>query len=307
MQALSSYNSEKHSVVTASLRAFEAEHKEEGLDASSYVSRPGWFARFVWPDWPPDVVANVLEDVERLHTEHPELQRIQEGSEAWSAVFRGWHSDPNSAKAVATAFGKHFGRRLLWVVSQKNLRGLVAARCRVKDIVQVKPFGLDHPLSHVFTTPGAAQSEVVSLELSWKGPGLASPRGPVSEPDMKLLLASTNEVFDWAARRIQPILDSLHERLQSLYGERFRGLYVFGSYAKPDRGVELPADSDLDVALILDDFENPYTEIEHIGEITSEMTLDHGLLISVVPIREADYKEGRTNFIRVISEHATPV
>lgn len=307
VQALSSYNPETHFAVTEALRAFEEEHKEQGVKASSYVSRPGWFARFVWVDWPSELATNISDYVQRFYEAHPQLQPVQEGSEEWNAVFRGWRSDKVSAEAIGKAFVKHFGSRILWVESQKNLRGLIAARCRIKDLVEAGPLSANHPLGQILGTPDAAESEVVSLELSWKGPGLASPRGPVSEADMKLLLASTHEVFDWAARRIQSVLDSLHDRLQRVYGERFRGLYVFGSYAKPDKGVELPPDSDLDVALILDDFENPYTEIDQIGEITSEMSLDQGLLISVVPIREADYKAGRTNFIRVISEYATPV
>ena len=124
---------------------------------------------------------------------------------------------------------------------------------------------------------------------------------------MNALRAATQEVWKWAERRIQAILDALNERLRALYRERFRGLYVFGSYARPDTGIELPEDSDLDVALLLSDFENIYDERARFGDITYDLELEHGLAISVIPIREADFREGRTNFTRVISSYAIPV
>ncbi len=95
--------------------------------------------------------------------------------------------------------------------------------------------------------------------------------------------------------------------MEELYGDRFRGLYVFGSYARPDAGIELPEDSDLDVALILSEVESAYKEIDRFGQIVSDLSLEHGLVISLVPVREADFREGRTNFTRVISSYAIPV
>lgn len=306
MQALGSYNPEKRSLIAPALRVFEEENKEQGLMAGSYVSRAGWFARFVWPDWPPERSLNLAESVKRFNQEQG-LRPVEEGSSDWNAVFRGWRTDPVSAEAIAGAFRRHFGERLLWVLSQRDTRGRIAARCRVKDLVELKPFRADHPLSQIAGTPSAAAAEVVSLELSWKYPGLATPRGPVSDADMALLLASTHEVFDWASRRIQSVLDALHERLQELYGGRFRGLYVFGSYAKPEAGIELPIDSDLDVALILSDFESTYDEITRYGDIAADLSLEHGLVLSLIPIREADYNEGKTSFTRAISKYAIPV
>lgn len=144
------------------------------------------------------------------------------------------------------------------------------------------------------------------MDLAWKDSFAPIPPS-VSDSDHEALQASFREVFHWAASRIKPVLDRLHDKLKELYGERFRGLYIFGSYARPDAGIELPVDSDLDVALILSEFESPYKEIERFSEITSDLSLEHGPVISLVPIRESDFKEGKTNFIRVISEYAIPV
>ncbi|HLW79711.1 MAG TPA: nucleotidyltransferase domain-containing protein, partial [Terriglobia bacterium] len=267
MQALGSYSPESQSSIAAALRGLEDEHQEHGLEASSYVGRTGRFARFVWPDWPAERSVAVGESVRRFSDLHG-LQPVEEGSSDWNAVFHGWRSDPVSAEAIAGAFRKQFGGRLLWVLSQKDIRGRIGARGRIRDLARPRSFPASQPLGQIVGGPSAAEAEVFSLELSWKD-SFARPRGPLSDPDMKALLASTEEVFDWAARRIQPVLDALLDQLKELYGERFRGLFVFGSYAKPDAGIELPEDSDLDVALILSDFESAYKEIDAFSEITS--------------------------------------
>jgi len=147
---------------------------------------------------------------------------------------------------------------------------------------------------------------VISMDLWWKDSFAPIPPS-ISDADHEALRASFCEVFQWASSRIKPVLDRLHDKLKELYGERFRGLYIFGSYARPDAGIQLPENSDLDVALILSDFNNAYEEIKRFGDITYDLSLEHGLVISVVPIREADYREGRTNFARVISSYAIPV
>jgi hypothetical protein len=61
------------------------------------------------------------------------------------------------------------------------------------------------------------------------------------------------------------------------------------------------------VALILSDFQNLYEERARFGDIVADLSLEHSLVISVVPIAEADFRESRTNFTRVISEYAIPV
>jgi predicted nucleotidyltransferase len=146
----------------------------------------------------------------------------------------------------------------------------------------------------------------ISFHLSWKNP-YAHPVGQIPDAYREKFQLSINEVFQWAGKRIRTVLDQLRDSLQRLYGDRFRGLYVFGSYARPDAGIELPEDSDLDVALLLSDFESSFREIDRFSDITSSLSLEHGLLVSLIPIREADFRDGKTNFTRVIGEYALPV
>jgi len=306
MQALRSYNPAKHSAVQALLEGFE--DPVRGLTADTPQTTAGWCARFVWPDWPVELTNEILIKVENFCTKH-ELLPVQEGSAEWNAVFHSWRSDPDSAQAIGKVFCKYFGERAQWVESEKDLRGRIAAQCMVQGLLLREPLPMGSPLREIVEQSAARRAErhgYVSLDLTWKDFAVVPP-GPMSDSDMDAFSASTQEVFHWAAQRVRPVLDALHAKLKNLYGERLRGLYVFGSYAGPDAGIALPEDSDLDVALIVTDFESPYKEIERFSEITADLSLEHGLVISLVPIRESDFIQGKTNFIRVISEYAIRV
>jgi len=50
-----------------------------------------------------------------------------------------------------------------------------------------------------------------------------------------------------------------------------------------------------------------HEERKRFGDFTYDLSLEHGLVISVIPIKEADFREGQTNFTRVISQYAVPV
>lgn len=284
MQIICSYNPYANLPVLALQGELqELEDPLRGLfRARPYFSEPGGvFVRFLWADWPESLSASLKEKVEVFLSQHPDLQPIDEGP-GGSALFGG-KPDPVAAAEIGRRLHAHFGDRVAWVVAERDSRGRIVANCFIE---------------------GAGE---ILWRLSWRRTE-ADPQHPRLESrDMQQLNAAIGDVARWAASRIQPILDTLKQKMQELYGERFRGLYVYGSYARPDAGIELPMDSDLDVAVVLTDFENAYDEMARFGGITSELSLENDIVVSVVPIRESDYNEGCTNFIRVISEYAIPV
>ncbi len=77
----------------------------------------------------------------------------------------------------------------------------------------------------------------------------------------------------------QEILVRLKSSLRDLYGGRLQGLYLYGSFA---RGEERPG-SDQDVAMILDDYERPWVEIQRTSQIVSDLSLEYGITISLIP------------------------
>ena len=92
---------------------------------------------------------------------------------------------------------------------------------------------------------------------------------------------------------IKDILQELKIELQKRYGNKLRKIMLFGSYA---RG-EYRSDSDIDIAVILDDFPHACAEIERTGDIVSALSLKFDTLISLVPIKEKDWEKRKTTLI----------
>lgn len=102
---------------------------------------------------------------------------------------------------------------------------------------------------------------------------------------------------------IESILHTLKERLEALYGTRLRSLVLFGSHA---RG-EAAAESDIDVLMILDEVPDFWKEFDRIEEITGTLSLEHDTVISVFPMSERDYLEGKTPFLLNVRREGIPV
>lgn len=101
---------------------------------------------------------------------------------------------------------------------------------------------------------------------------------------------------------IQRLLKELKEYLERLYGERLKGVYLFGSYA---RG-EAEKESDVDVLIVLDRVDNYAREIDHTSEVVSEISLRYGVTISRVFVSEQRWRTDQTNFFLNVREEAVP-
>ncbi|MCP3961566.1 MAG: nucleotidyltransferase domain-containing protein [bacterium] len=89
------------------------------------------------------------------------------------------------------------------------------------------------------------------------------------------------------------LLVTFKEGLQQLYGERLQGLYLFGSRA---RG-ETQADSDVDLAVVLDRVTDYGREIRRTSELTASLALEHEVSISCVFIPDADWRRAEGPFL----------
>ena len=94
----------------------------------------------------------------------------------------------------------------------------------------------------------------------------------------------------------QEILTKLKSGLVKIYGERLKGLYLYGSFA---RGEE-KSGSDLDVAMILDEFERPWFEIERTSQIVSDLSSECEITVSLIPLRLSDWSEKEKMFVQNI-------
>ena len=101
---------------------------------------------------------------------------------------------------------------------------------------------------------------------------------------------------------IKPALAELKWRLAALYGDRLRGVYVFGSFARNEEDEE----SDIDILIVLDRIENYSHEIARTSEIVSQISLDCGRSISCVYASEERWKQDQTMFFLNVREEAVP-
>jgi predicted nucleotidyltransferase len=102
---------------------------------------------------------------------------------------------------------------------------------------------------------------------------------------------------------IDVTLARLRVDLQTIYGSRLKGLYLYGSYARARQDLE----SDVDVLIVLDRVDHYTDEIERTGHIISARSLDAGVSISRVFVSEAQWAAGDTRFLTNVREDAVPV
>ena len=96
-------------------------------------------------------------------------------------------------------------------------------------------------------------------------------------------------------------LSELKISLAGLYGERLKGVYLFGSYARDEPDEE----SDLDVLIVLDRVDDYSAEISRTSEVTAAASLRHGIPLSRVFATEQQWRNDRTLFFLNVREAAT--
>jgi uncharacterized protein len=100
--------------------------------------------------------------------------------------------------------------------------------------------------------------------------------------------------------KIRDVVVELAKGLRELYGNRFRGLLLYGSYA---RGTAWEG-SDVDLLLLLEGPVNPVREILRTEEVTASLSLEANLVLSVMPVSFEDFEHAETMFLRVVRKEA---
>jgi type I restriction enzyme S subunit len=101
---------------------------------------------------------------------------------------------------------------------------------------------------------------------------------------------------------VKSLMAKMKKGLTELYGQHLKAVVLFGSYARGDYS----EDSDIDVMIVLSDYQNYGAEIDRSGELISQLSLDYGISISRVIVKEIQWQESDTPLLRNIRLEGLP-
>jgi type I restriction enzyme S subunit len=103
--------------------------------------------------------------------------------------------------------------------------------------------------------------------------------------------------------QVLQLVREFHERLADVYGERLKGVYLYGSYA---RG-KATEDSDIDVAVVLEGPVHAHREEERTGDIVGDLCLREACLLVPFFISDEEYQATPYAVHRNIASEGVPV
>ena len=98
------------------------------------------------------------------------------------------------------------------------------------------------------------------------------------------------------------IVRDLHAELDRVYGDRLKGVYLYGSYARGDARW----DSDIDVAVVLAGEVKRGDEINRTGDLISDICLREDCIILAMFISEEELRERPYALFRNIAAEGIP-
>ncbi|MBI4314118.1 MAG: nucleotidyltransferase domain-containing protein [Candidatus Omnitrophica bacterium] len=93
---------------------------------------------------------------------------------------------------------------------------------------------------------------------------------------------------------IKTLMDELKAGLQAIYGDRLRGLYLYGSYARGEADPE----SDMDVLIVLERYDLYSAEIGRTSQLISSLCLKYSVSVSRVFVSEEKWRSYDSPFLR---------
>ena len=103
--------------------------------------------------------------------------------------------------------------------------------------------------------------------------------------------------------RTKRLLKKFRQGLIRVYGEQLNAIYLYGSFARGDN-VE---GSDLDVVVILKDFQRRAAEIRRTSELVGDLSLDFEITVSPLFLRENEWTTNKFSLLRNIKAEGVAV
>ncbi len=108
------------------------------------------------------------------------------------------------------------------------------------------------------------------------------------------MVTTRQEAMEIAAR--------VRHGLEEIYSERLRGVYLYGSAARD----QLTADSDVDIAVVLDEIPSRFAEHERTSQLAADLSLEYDTVVTFLFVTEADFADGTFLVYRTIKREGIP-
>jgi predicted nucleotidyltransferase len=103
--------------------------------------------------------------------------------------------------------------------------------------------------------------------------------------------------------RTKKLLKELKTGLVRIYGEQLDAVYLYGSYARGDN----KDGSDLDVLVVLNDFQRRAAEVRRISELIGDLSLDFEITVSPLFMRESEWKTDKFPLLRNVKKEGVAI
>ena len=94
-------------------------------------------------------------------------------------------------------------------------------------------------------------------------------------------------------------MKELKAGLVRIYGDKLKGVYLYGSYARGD----YRAGSDVDVMILLKGYRNYWNEQKRISQLASDISLEYDLTVSCTFIKEIQWKKSANEIPLIYNIH----
>ena len=99
------------------------------------------------------------------------------------------------------------------------------------------------------------------------------------------------------------LVQEFHEKLAAVYGDRLKGVYLFGSFARGDAR----EDSDIDVAVVLAGPVNRRRERRRNSDLIGDLSLRENCVLMPLFVSEEDFRGAPEAIHRSIVREGVPV
>jgi predicted nucleotidyltransferase len=98
------------------------------------------------------------------------------------------------------------------------------------------------------------------------------------------------------------ITAKVREGLEAIYKGRLRGVYLYGSAARD----QLTPDSDIDIAVVLDEISSRFAEHERTSQLAADLSLEYDTVVTLLFVTGADLADGTFLIYRTIKREGIP-